>query len=153
MGDLWEQSPMEAGSGHPTQTLNISRGGNRLPSASPCLLGWGPDAHRVSSFLRLQGHKHKDARKHQKDEDSQWSYHMKLHLPSSGLLVRRDNLISLMLKPLLLAVNCICKLVQSLRTVTWQYISILNAHTLCLIILLIRISPTDILTQGSKNYI
>ena len=53
-----------------------------------------------------------------------------LHLPSSRLLVKRDNEMTLMPKSLLLAANCICKSVQSLRNVTWQYISVLNVHAL-----------------------
>lgn len=85
-------------------------------------------AERSVLLLQFQDHKHNNRRKQHQTEDSQRSYCMKPHLPSLGLLVRRDNSISLMFKPLLLAVNCICKLVQSLRNVTWQYISILNAH-------------------------
>lgn len=124
------------------------------PDFKYCLPVWGPDACKVSSILQPRGQKHKDTRKqHQKEENSQWSYFVKLHLPSLGLLGKRDNSVSSVLKPQLLAVNCICKLVQSLRGATWQYISILNAHTLWMIILLIRISPADIFTWGSKKCI
>ena len=47
--------------------------------------------------------------------------------PSLGI---RDNEMPLMLESVLLAANCICKSVQSLRNVACQCISILNVHTL-----------------------
>lgn len=64
--------------------------------------------------------------KEQKEQDSQLC-HQVLPLLSSRLL---DNQMLLMLKSLLLVANY--KLVQSLRNVIWQYISILNVNTLWL---------------------